>query len=352
MKRVRTDDNDTSVSFLDVIACAFGAIALLVLILPIGEWGTEVASPATADYGRLLFTLGGLEEEVVALGREISENDRLNAEASADLANAEAVSRRLQSLLQRTRDESARLRRRGAAVATSQQILNQKPLPQPEKDMEVDTKLAGIPVDSEYIAFVVDTSGSVVGGWGALSIWDRVVEEVGNILSIYPRIRGFQILNDQGTYLFSGRQRRWTPDSPSNRRRALNKMRTWRPFSSSNPAPGILTAVRDLYASDRKMAIFVLGDEYQSNDFDGFLNKVDQGVARRSAGAGTLRIHAIGFWNQIPEQNVAFSASSRNFGILMRELTRRHQGAFLALPATRPPPRVAIARSRGILRAD
>ena len=75
------------------------------------------------------------------------------------------------------------------------------------------------------------------------------------------------------------------------------------------------------------MAIFVFGDEYQSDNFDGFLKEVDRGVARRTAEGASLRIHAIGFWNQGYEAlGVPSSASSRNFGILMRELTRRHQG--------------------------
>ncbi len=362
MKRPRPDDSDSSVSFLDVIACAFGAIALLVLMLPIGEWGPapEAEAPPTADYGRMLFTLAGLREEVAALRREVAENDRLGVEASTDLASAQAVSRRLESLVERTRAESNRLRRRSAAIAASQKILDQAPAAADEQELEVDTELAGIPVDSEYIAFVVDTSGSVTGDvFGLLagmpSIWDRVVEEIGNILSIYPRVRGFQVLNDQGTYLYGGGNRRWIPDSPSNRRRALNRMQNWRPFSGSNPAPGIRTAIRDLYASDRKMAIFVVGDEYQSDDFDGFLDAVDSSVARRDVGRGALRIHAIGFWNQGLEQGFGggyFAASTRNFAILMRELTHRHQGAFLALPATAPPPRVAIARTGAILHQD
>lgn len=360
MKRPRQDDNDTSVSFLDVIACAFGAIALLVLILPIGDWATETEPSDAADYGRLLFRLAGVEGEVAALEREVAENEALAAQAATDLDDAEAATRRIQSLVERTREESARLRRRSAAIAASQAIQEQeRASPVPEKELQVDTELAGIPVDSEYIAFVVDTSGSVTGNLlgihGLLpSIWERVMEEIGNVLSIYPQVRGFQILNDQGNYLFGGSKRRWMPDSPATRRRALNRMRTWQPYSGSNPAPGIVTAVRDLYAKDRKMAIFVLGDEYQSDDFDDFLKEVARSVATRTLGGASLRIHAIGFWNQGFEEGggVPFAASSRDFGILMRELTRRHQGAFLALPAGRPPPRVSLVRREGVLRGD
>ena len=358
MKRPRQDGNDTSVSFLDVIACAFGAIALLVLILPIGDWASEPEAPAAAQYGRLLFRLAGLEGEVAALEREVTENQALAAQASADLDDAEAANRRLQSLVESTREESARLRRRSAAIAASQAIQEQASSTA-EEPLQINTELAGIPVDSEYIAFVVDTSGSVTGSILGIpglmpGIWERVVAEIGNVLSIYPQVRGFQILNDQGNYLFDRSKRRWMPDSPAARRRALNRMRNWQPYSGSNPARGILTAVRDLYAKDRRMAIFVFGDEYQSDDFDGFLKEVDRGVAARTAGGAALRIHAVGFWNQGFEEGggVPFAASSRNFGILMRELTRRHQGAFLALPAGRPPARVSVARRERVLLAN
>ena len=353
MKRPQQDGNDTSVSFLDVIACAFGAIALLVLILPIGDWGSETEAPAAADYGRLLFRLAGLEGEVAALEREVAENNALTAQAAADLAGVDEVNRDLQSLVERTREESARLRRRSEAIAASQAIQErERASPEGDEERQVDTELAGIPVDSEYIAFVVDTSGSVTGVLGLMpGIWERVVDEVGKVLSMYPRVRGFQIMDADGEYLLNGSRRRWMPDSPAARRRALNGMRTWRTYSGSNPAPGILTALRDLYAKDRKMAIFVFGDEYQSDNFDGFLKEVDRGVARRTAGGASLRIHAIGFWNQgYEELGVPSSASSRNFGILMRELTRRHQGAFLALPSARPPSRVSVARRDGVLR--
>ena len=64
------------------------------------------------------------------------------------------------------------------------------------------------------------------------------------------------------------------------------------------------------------------------------------------AGRGTFRIHAIGFSNE------GVAGSPLNFGMLMRELTRRHEGAFLALPERHPPPRVTIGRSGGAANSD
>jgi len=321
MKRERTDDNDTSLSFLDVIACAFGAIVLLVLILPISEFGVAEQTTQTSDYGRALWALSAIGEEVATLEREVAENDELAAVLDAKLNSAADQSTQLQELLDRTRDQARQLREQSAAVAASRRILEQ-PRPPAEEDRTLDTELAGIPVDSEYIAFVVDTSGSM------RQIWDYVLREITNVLSVYPTVKGFQVLNDQGYYLYGGNKRRWIPDSPANRRAALDQMRSWlwQPFSASNPAPGIAAAVRDLYDQDRKMALFVFGDDYAGTDFDNFLDRVDRAVASAQAGKGAFRIHAIGFSNE------GVAGSPLNFGMLMRELTRRHQGVFLALP--------------------
>ena len=336
MKRERSDDTDSSVSFLDVIACAFGAIALLVLILPIGELAIDNEASQAAEYGRSLWALSGLREEVAALEREVAENDELAAVLGAELTSAADKAGYLEDLIDRTRSQASQLRARNAAVAAGVRILEQPPPPAGE-EMSLETELAGIPVDSEYIAFVVDTSGSM------RQIWDHVLAEITNVLSIYPSVRGFQILNDQGHYLYGGNRHRWIPDSPANRHAALDRMRSWLwlPYSASNPAPGISAAVRDLYDKDRRMAIFVFGDDYAGTDFDGFLNRVDRAVASARAGRGTFRIHAIGFSNE------GVAGSPLNFGMLMRELTRRHEGAFLALPERHLPPRVFIARGGG-----
>ena len=341
MKRDRTGDNDTSVSFLDVIACAFGAIALLVLVLPIGEFAIDRPIPEAADYGRSLWALSGLREEVAVLEREVAENDELASVLGAALTGAADKAGYLENLIEDTRNQAQQLRERSAAVAATRRILEQPPPPAEEK-MTLETELAGIPVDSEYIAFVVDTSGSM------RQIWDYVLEEIANVLSLYPTVRGFQVLNDQGHYLYGGNQRRWIPDSPANRRAALDRMRSWLwlPYSASNPAPGIAAAVRDLYDQDRKMAIFVFGDDYAGSDFDGFLNRVDRAVASARAGRGAFRIHAIGFSNE------GVAGSPLNFGMLMRELTRRHEGAFLALPERHPPARVTMTRGAAAPRPD
>ena len=55
--------------------------------------------------------------------------------------------------------------------------------------------IGGIPVDSEYLVFVIDTSGSMTGKWS------RVMRELTNAIKVYPNIKGVQVLNGAGRHM-------------------------------------------------------------------------------------------------------------------------------------------------------
>ena len=131
-------------------------------------------------------------------------------------------------------------------------------------------------------------------------------------------------MNDNGNYLYKRQKGRWIPDSPSARKRALTRMQFWLGFSNSSPVEGIEQAIDDLYREGIKMAVIVVGDDYQGVSFQAFLDKIDRIVKPRAVGDGELRIHAMGFWNEM-------TAQPGQFGSLMRELTNRYDGAFIAL---------------------
>ena len=60
-----------------------------------------------------------------------------------------------------------------------------------------DNMIGGIPVDSEYIVFVIDTSGSMFE-----YAWPKVLDQIMQTLQVYPHVKGIQVMSDQGTYLF------------------------------------------------------------------------------------------------------------------------------------------------------
>jgi hypothetical protein len=100
--------------------------------------------------------------------------------------------------------------------------------------------IGGVPVDSEYVIFVIDTSGSM-----QMAAWRRVQTEMMNILDIYPAVKGIQVMNDMGQYMFTDTRRAWMRDSPATRRRIISALDSWAPFSNSSPVEGI-TAVQGL----------------------------------------------------------------------------------------------------------
>lgn len=308
-----------SVSFLDVIACAFGAIVLLVLILPIGRTSsTQPDATESISLGRLLLLSEVIDRELASLRSEIEENKTLVQQISRDTESIAEANETLATTIALTRSELNRTKAETDLIAKSK-ILMSQPIPSGTDQNEVPTELAGIPVDAEYLAFVIDTSGSMQ------MIWDSVMAEVERFWMLYPKLKGFQILSDNGRYLQRFTKGRWINDSLSTRTIALRQLRTWSAFSNSSPVEGITAAIDDLYEGGEKMAIVVVGDDYNGGSFEELFEEIEEQVTKRSVGEGTLRIHGLGFWN--PDGSI----SPKNFTILMRELTRRYDGAFVGI---------------------
>src|SRR3977135_4388068 len=134
--------------------------------------------------------------------------------------------------------------------------------------------IGGIPIDSDYVIFIIDTSSSMTSNH-----WDVNLAIVDEILSLYPRVQGLQVLNDQGTYMYEGTRGRWLADTPEQRQEVRWLPRKCRASSQSNPVPGIEEAVRRYWAPDKRVSIFVLGDEFTGDSIQealasiGSLNK-------------------------------------------------------------------------------
>ena len=61
-----------------------------------------------------------------------------------------------------------------------------------------DQPVGGIPVDSEYIIFIVDTSGSM-----QTFSWQRAQQKMREVLEIHTRVNGIQVMDDEGGYMFT-----------------------------------------------------------------------------------------------------------------------------------------------------
>ncbi len=185
--------------------------------------------------------------------------------------------------------------------------------------------VAGIPVDSEYIIFVIDTSGSM-----QQYNWGRVQQKLTETLEVYPEVKGIQIMNDNGAYMFNQYAGKWIPDTPGRRQAIMNTMRSWAPFSDSNPVDGIMYAIDTFWSPDKKISIYVFGDDFGGKSAEPVVRAIAQKNRIQPDGSQMVRIHAVGFplfqfgGGRIPNETQKFAA-------LMRVLCERNGGTFVGL---------------------
>jgi hypothetical protein len=325
MKRQRREFQEASISFLDVISCGFGAIVLLLVIAKVGDPGAlEEAEKAlrgtVKEFQQQLFDVRGesvvLNDQLKSRKQQLSELTERVARLRAKLASVDKQAQTI-SLSQARETEQLQL---------VMQILTEEMerLVGPEFKQQ-NNLIGGIPVDSDYIIFVIDTSGSM-----QVAAWERVKKEMINILDIYPDIKGIQVLNDMGQYMFSAYRERWIPDSPKMREEIITTLGNWAPFSNSSPVEGINAAIQTFYKRDRKISIYTLGDDFQGRTIRNVVRAVDK-LNRAHLGAHRLvRIHAIGFPVHFARGG-APSASAIKFAALMRELSYNNGGTFIGL---------------------
>jgi hypothetical protein len=185
--------------------------------------------------------------------------------------------------------------------------------------------VGGVPVDSEYVIFVIDTSGSMFN-----YAWNRMMSVMQETLNIYPRLKGIQVMSDQGEYMFSTFRGQWIEDTPERRQAIMQRLRTWNPYSDSSPVKGIVAAVRTFYDPGKKISVYVLGDEFTGESISDVVNTVDRLNTSGTDGKRLVRIHGIGFPTQFSQPR-QYQTTGIRFATLMRELARRNGGTFVGL---------------------
>ena len=175
----------------------------------------------------------------------------------------------------------------------------------------------------QYIIFVIDTSGSMQSKWA----WAE--RKLGEVLDVYPTVKGIQIMNDNGSFMFQQYGRTWLPDTPQLRQSIKNTMRQWAPFSDSDPSDGIIYAIESFWSPEKKISIYVFGDEFQGNSMEKVLRDIDRINIENEEGDRLVRIHAVGFPYSFGGRSIP--QSSQRFAGLMRLLCERNGGTFVAL---------------------
>jgi hypothetical protein len=317
-------------SFLDVICCGFGAVLLLLVLVKFAE---PVLLEQTTE--ELEAIIQSLEEEIEEIRGETRIVNQELVSRKEQLSEEERRVARLQGDLSRIQGEFSASDQDSAVSSTieGQLARARQRLTEEMKRLQGDRRrqtlerqtVAGIPVDSEYVIFIIDTSGSMQN-----YSWPLLLRKVEEVLDVYPEVKGIQVMNDMGAYLFSRYRNKWIPDTPARRRGIINSLATWRPFSNSSPVEGITTAIQTFYAPDKRISLYVFGDEFTGKSIENVIRTVDRINQADSRGNRRVRIHAIGFPYVLTQPQNMQSTGVR-FATLMRALCYRNGGTFVGL---------------------
>jgi len=303
-----------SLSFLDIISCGFGAVVLLVLI---SNTADDSSRSSVVEVESLLGQVLTLENRIAGLAQQIDQQKKQNDDQLAESGSLGSAAEILEKNLSQKEKEENSLAGDLQGLSLVQSTLQRVSIAPSTSNTIRDEEVGGIPVDSDYVIFVVDTSGSMQ------AIWDRVSREILNVLSIHPQVKGFQILNDQGKALISGYSGRWIPDTPQLRKSVMKVFGDWKDASNSSPVEGIEMALKRYAKPGQSTAIYVFGDDYTGSSYDSVIASITKMNRIQQNGRRLAKIHGVGFLSKY---------TTGRFAILMRELTRKNGGTFIALP--------------------
>jgi len=328
VKRQRRTLDPFSLSFLDCICCGFGAIILLLTLTRMSEPKAieEAKEQLDGRIARLEEELHEIRGETEVIERELRGRTQQLSKEREGVARLQGDLSKLQGQWKASKELSqVQDIMAGRFLAAQQELTEEMKRLREQQTAPRDASLvAGIPVDSEYVVFVIDTSGSM-----QRFAWPTLLRKMGETLDAYPRVKGLQVMNDEGVYMFEAYAGKWIPDTPGRRKAVIDRLATWNAFSNSSPVEGIEAAIRTLAASSNKISIYVLGDEFTGKSVEGVLLEVDR-LNSRTAGGRRVRIHAIGFPTLFSQDDYPENTTVR-FSILMRALCEKNGGTFVGL---------------------
>jgi hypothetical protein len=308
------------------MCCAFGAVIMLLLITKAAE--PRIIEQAKADERGLI---AALQKELFDIRGETEVLDRDMRSAEGDRKRADDTVARLQSDLSKIRGRFAASKQpeadnelSGELMATRQKLTEEmRALLADYRPPPEDTTVGGIPVDSQYIIFVIDTSGSMFQG-----PWRLVLRKISETLKVYPKVKGIQVMNNNGKYMFPSYAGKWIPDSPGTRQRIIDTLANWNPYSDSSPVEGIAEAISTFYEPGKPMSIYVFGDDFPTGQIEAVARYVERINKADETGNRLVRIHGVGFPTQIAGGRMG---NALRFANLMRTLCERNGGTFVAL---------------------
>lgn len=317
----------SNLSFLDVVSCGFGAIILLLVIIKISE--PYVIEKLAINLSKLVASLKQQQQDIsqdtLVVSQALSDKQKEMLAKQQALAKLQGDASSVRGQFKAVKsDFDAQDIIQGRLQSTRQNLTEEMKGLLGANYRRTDATIGGVPVDSEYIIFIIDTSGSMHE-----TAWPLVLKKIKQVLAVYPRVKGIQVMNDMGGYMFSQYSQRWIPDTPSRRKAILTRLSTWRPFSNSSPVEGIESAIRSFYATDKQISLYVFGDDFARGSIQRVVDTVDSLNRTNQSGKRRVRIHALGFPVLFKRGGIPINAI--RFAALMRKLAEDNNGSFVGL---------------------
>lgn len=304
-----------SMSFLDIMACGFGALVLILLISEFNE--VEIIEN---KYTANLFLKK--QDEVVTKTNQLNNIDE---ELTTKIKNLISIQDELNNVKNKLRNRANIVEELSKLSQVRQSKISLKKDDQ-KKPVE-QVVASGIRIDSRYLIFIIDNSGSMVEG----APWSRVVKEIETIIMTFPSLEGFMVMNDTGkTIVGSGS---WVEPTKSNRLDAIKKLKSVSAMTNSNPIPAIEKSINIYGKKYDDVGIFIIGDDIRENkNVDLRLLQINK-LNTKDDGSKYVRINALGFLTsrRLSLQGYAFEDDNTKYLTLMRELTEQNGGTLVVI---------------------
>jgi hypothetical protein len=333
-RRVRRDIEIFNLSFLDVVSCGFGAIILLLVIVKISE--PHVIERLAVDLSGLVARLEAevfeIRGDTTVLNRELQSKQQQLSEARERLARLQGELSSIRGEYRTSRNEHEAQSIIEGQLSSARQTLSaemRRVLGANYQRTLARATIGGVPVDSEYIIFIIDTSGSM-----QQYAWPGVLKKLEEVLSIYPQVKGIQVMNDMGDYLFSQYRGKWIPDTPARRKAIIKRLAGWQPFSNSSPVEGVEAAIRRFHARDKRISLYVFGDDFARGSIQAVIDTVGSLNRADKSGNTPVRIHTVGF-PVLFDFGTGLPVNAVRYAALMRKLAETNNGSFVGLNSVR-----------------
>ena len=321
-----------TLSFLDCICCGFGAIILLLVLTDVGrpmviERSEKNLRGQIDALQRQLFDLRG---ETDVLNRELQGRIKVKDTEELKIAALAGDLSKIRGEFKASKGEASVTNIVETELVAAHQTLTaemQRLLKNAPKRIDQVAAVGGIPVDSEYVIFCIDTSGSMQS-----DNWENAQNVMKEILDIYPKVKGIQVLDDEGKPMFASTKGQWMQDTPVQRAKIMSTMVNWKPYSNSSPVEGIGAAVQGWWAADKKISLYVIGDDFTGSSIEAALAAVRKYNPVDRQGRHRVRIHAIG----MPDGPNSPPFINARFAALMRAMCDDNEGTFVGLTTGGP----------------